>query len=279
MQLDRIVTSRTMATLRTRFPCVFAQRDEPAQPLNARVAHRPRLEVGQDSFKRHPRGRPIVSAVIQHPLRVENHSVYDLGNPDHGASHVFSPAQSPALAAAKAAPLTSSGFASIRVGRRCVRGRDDTVGRANLRKHDRDDGAQSAVANPQWRSAPSDDEELGCPFARSAVGRETGDRFERIQRRFAAGDMPSDPHARYFAKSAAVRTQELQWFVRVCLQIGCRKGTAHGSPWDIVTSGIVNRRRQSRHDKINAIELCRSRRVYSVRSSTLSISRLMAKDE
>ena len=75
MQLDRIVTSRTMATLRTRFPCVFAQRDEPAQPLNARVAHRPRLEVGQDFFKRHPRGRPIVSAVIQHPLRVENHAV------------------------------------------------------------------------------------------------------------------------------------------------------------------------------------------------------------
>ena len=32
----------------TGFPCVIAQRDEPAQPLNVRVVHRPRLKVDQD---------------------------------------------------------------------------------------------------------------------------------------------------------------------------------------------------------------------------------------
>jgi hypothetical protein len=50
---------------------------------------------------------------------------------------------SPALAAANAAPLTSSGFVSIRGRHGCVLARDD-VGRANLRKRDRDDGARSA---------------------------------------------------------------------------------------------------------------------------------------
>jgi hypothetical protein len=81
----------------TGFPCVIAQRDEPAQPLNVQVVQRPRLEVDQVSFKRRPRGRPILSAVVQQPLRMENHSVYDLGNPDHGASHVFSPARVPRM--------------------------------------------------------------------------------------------------------------------------------------------------------------------------------------
>ena len=57
------------------------------------------------------------------------------------------------MAAANAAPLTSSGFASNWGGRRCVRGRDDTVGRAKLRKHDRDNGAQPAFPHPSWRSA------------------------------------------------------------------------------------------------------------------------------
>ena len=88
------ITTPVMPTspVMTGFPCVIAQRDEPAQRLNVRV-HRPRLKVDQDSSKRRPRGWPIVSTVVQQPLRIENHSVCDLGNPDHGASHVFSPAR------------------------------------------------------------------------------------------------------------------------------------------------------------------------------------------
>jgi hypothetical protein len=59
-----------MSPVMTGFPCVIAQSDEPAQPLDVRVVLRPRLKVDQDSSKRRPRGRPIVSAVVQHRLRV-----------------------------------------------------------------------------------------------------------------------------------------------------------------------------------------------------------------
>jgi len=70
-------------------PFVTAKRKELAQSRKARIAERSRLEVGEDFLKRHPRCRPIISAVVQHPLRVENHPVYDLGSREHNASHVF----------------------------------------------------------------------------------------------------------------------------------------------------------------------------------------------
>ena len=84
------------------FPNFLTSGYEPAQPLDAGVANRLRLKVGEDSLKGHPRCRPIISFVVQHPLRVEKHPVYDLGNRErnvphvfHNASHFFSPAQVP----------------------------------------------------------------------------------------------------------------------------------------------------------------------------------------
>jgi hypothetical protein len=82
------------------FPNLVTTRYELAQSLDAGIAGRLRLKVGEDSLKGPPRCRPIVGFVVQHPSRVEKHPVYDLGNREHNvphafhnASHVFSPAR------------------------------------------------------------------------------------------------------------------------------------------------------------------------------------------
>jgi hypothetical protein len=82
---------------------------------HVRVAKRSRVEVGQDSLENRSRHRPMVNAVVQHPLGVDDHPAYDFRNSDgHGPSSRLVARASPELAAAKAMPLTSTGIVSIR---------------------------------------------------------------------------------------------------------------------------------------------------------------------
>jgi len=57
-----------------------------------------------------------------------------------------------------------------------------------------------------------------------------------------------------FAKSAEVRTQELRRLCAFVCRSDAGEAQADGSHCDMVTSGIVNSRHQSRHDNINAID-------------------------
>jgi hypothetical protein len=95
--MDRaVVQPLSVRTSLAGFPCFVAERDEPAQPLEVRVAERSRLEADEDYLEHRPRRRPVVIAVVQPPLRGGNRLVYDFDNlVGHGASHVFSPARVP----------------------------------------------------------------------------------------------------------------------------------------------------------------------------------------
>src|SRR5271166_1395917 len=95
--MDRaVVQPLSVRTSLAGFPCFVAERDEPAQPLEVRVAERSRLEADEDYLEHRPRRRPVAIAVVQPPLRGGNRLVYDFDNiVGHGASHVFSPARVP----------------------------------------------------------------------------------------------------------------------------------------------------------------------------------------
>ena len=115
--MDRaVVQPLSVRTSLAGFPCFVAERDEPAQPLEVRVAERSRLEADEDYLEHRPRRRPVVIAVVQPPLRGGNRLVYDFDNLRSWRISRLLARASPALAAANAAPLTSSGFVSIRAG-------------------------------------------------------------------------------------------------------------------------------------------------------------------
>ena len=164
-------------------PFVTAKRKELAQSRKARIAERSRLEVGEDFLKRHPRCRPIISAVVQQTAFANGESLGLRSRQSRSwrISRLLARA-SPALAAANAAPSTSSGFVSIRGRRRCVLARDDDAGRTNLRKvRSGQRGRRLRRGSPRGRDDCS----------RIVIGYLTGSRPHRIAR---ASDAHLNPY-------------------------------------------------------------------------------------